>query len=43
MMTRLAQHSHKVSGVSRTPAAVPLRNVTGAAGIDLADFGAGES
>jgi hypothetical protein len=43
MMTRLAQHSHTVSGVSRTPAAVPLRNVTGAAGIDLADFGAGES
>ena len=44
MMTRLAQRSHTVTGaaLSRAPAAVPLRNVTGAAGIDLGDFSAAE-
>ena len=40
MMTHLAHRSQAVSGApaARSPAAAPLRNVTGAAGIDLSDF-----
>jgi hypothetical protein len=41
MMTHLAHRSQAVTNgsASRSPAAVPLRNVTGAAGIDLSEFG----
>jgi hypothetical protein len=41
MMTHLAHRSQAVTGAaaSRTPASVPLRNVTGIAGIDLSEFG----
>jgi hypothetical protein len=43
MMTHLAHRSQAVTGAaSRTSAAVPLRNVTGTAGIDLSSLGAGE-
>jgi hypothetical protein len=43
MMTRLAHRSQAVTGMSRATAEVPLRNVTGAAGIDLSDLAAGAS
>jgi hypothetical protein len=45
MMTHLAHRSQAVPGASalHTPAAVPLRNVTGTAGIDLSQLGAAES
>ncbi|HET6325023.1 MAG TPA: hypothetical protein VFG04_10010 [Planctomycetaceae bacterium] len=42
MMTHLAHRSQAVTSAAavRSPAAVPLRNVTGTAGIDLSQFGA---
>jgi hypothetical protein len=44
MMTHLAHRSQAVTGAAaRSPATVPLRNVTGTAGIDLSEFGTGES
>jgi hypothetical protein len=44
MMTHLAHRSQAMSGTSavRSPAAAPLRNVTGTAGIDLSDLGTAE-
>jgi hypothetical protein len=40
MMTHLAQRSHAVGGAGTSPAAasIPLRNVSGASGIDLSDL-----